>query len=72
LNSLHFNGSFAFTFCLLNGISSSSADLNQDGSIYLSELQQYLNKEVLSKSGGKQQPSSRMENITLDYLIWKK
>lgn len=61
-----------FTFCLLNGLSSQAADLNQDGIIYLSELQQYLFKEVSKQSGGKQQPTSRMENITLDYPIWRR
>ncbi|MES2592218.1 MAG: caspase family protein [Bacteroidota bacterium] len=61
-----------FTYCLLNGLSSQAADTNQDGVIYLSELQKYLVKEVSLKSAGKQQPTSRMENITLDYPVWKK
>lgn len=60
-----------FTYCLLNGISSQTADANKDGIIYLSELQQYLFLEVTKRSNGKQQPTSRMENITLDYPIWQ-
>ena len=60
-----------FTYCFLMGLSSQAADINKDGVIYLSELQKYLLMEVVKRSGGKQQPTSRMENITLDYPIWK-
>ena len=60
-----------FTYCFLNGLSTQEADTNKDGVIYLSELQKYLLMEVTKRSGGKQQPTSRMENITLDYPIWK-
>lgn len=61
-----------FTFCLLEGITSQKADLNRDGKIMLSEIQFYLQDEVEKKSGGKQKPTSRMENISLDYPIWMK
>ncbi len=59
-----------FTYCLLHGLQDQSSDLNKDGKIMLSELQTYIRSEVKSKSAGKQIPTSRMENITLDYPIW--
>ncbi|MEZ4922293.1 MAG: caspase family protein [Crocinitomicaceae bacterium] len=59
-----------FTFCLLEGIESNNADLNKDGKIFLAELQQYIQSKVYDLSRGKQQPTSRFENISLDYQIW--
>jgi WD40 repeat protein/uncharacterized caspase-like protein len=60
-----------FTYCLLIGLKNKTADINQDGEIMLSELQQYLQSEVLKMSNGKQKPTSRIENISLDYPVWK-
>ncbi|MBN2682255.1 MAG: caspase family protein [Bacteroidales bacterium] len=59
-----------FSYCLLNGIQSKKADLNKDGKIMLSELQKYLNENVTKLSKGKQQPSSRIENIEMDFRVW--
>jgi uncharacterized caspase-like protein len=59
-----------FTFCLLHGLTSKAADLNKDGVVYLSELQDYIRKEVSIQSNGKQVPTSRFDNISLDYPIW--
>ncbi|MGV6862133.1 MAG: caspase family protein [Putridiphycobacter sp.] len=59
-----------FTYCLLNGLKSKKADFNQDGMVYLSELQLFIRSEVMLKSKGKQTPTSRFENISLDYPIW--
>jgi WD40 repeat protein len=59
-----------FTYCLLNGLQSKKADLNEDGIVYLSELQFYIRNEVSKKSNGKQTPTSRFENISLDYPVW--
>jgi len=59
-----------FTYCFLKGITETTADYNQDGEIYLSEIQQYVQQQVLELSGGRQQPGSRFENISLDYRIW--
>jgi len=58
-----------FTFCLKEGINDNKADMNLDGEIMLSELQTYLRSEVGRLSGGRQQPTSRVENISLDYRI---
>ena len=59
-----------FTYCLLHGIKSKLADLNKDGRIFISELQEFVRLTVVQISKGKQQPSSRYENISLDYAIW--
>ncbi|MBX7095216.1 MAG: caspase family protein [Flavobacteriales bacterium] len=59
-----------FTYCLLHGLKNLKADLNQDGMVMLSELQQYLRSEVILLSNGAQQPTSRIENLSLDFRIW--
>ena len=59
-----------FTYCLLKGLKSGEADMNREGKIMLSELQEYVGKHVTRLSKGKQKPTSRAENIHLDYPIW--
>lgn len=59
-----------FTYCLLKGITSGEADLNQDGEIWLSELQEYVQTQVTLLSNGKQQPTSRIENQVVDFRVW--
>ncbi|HBS88758.1 MAG: hypothetical protein A2W91_04215 [Bacteroidetes bacterium GWF2_38_335] len=59
-----------FTFCLKEALTSKKADLNNDGSITISELQQYVQERVVELSKGKQQPTSRIENLILDFNIW--
>jgi WD40 repeat protein len=58
-----------FTSCLIEGIEKGKADINGDGAIYLSELQVYLQEAVFVKSGGRQRPTSRIENISADFRI---
>jgi hypothetical protein len=59
-----------FTYCLLHGLKNKAADLNHDGQIMLSELQQYLRTEVTKLSQGAQQPTSRIENLSMDFRVW--
>lgn len=59
-----------FTFSLLKGIETGEADLDKNGEIWLSELQQYISTTVLKLSKGKQQPTSRIENQTVDFRVW--
>lgn len=59
-----------FTYCLLHGLKDKAADANGDGQIMLSELQNYLRKEVTTLSNGAQQPTSRIENLTMDFRVW--
>jgi len=58
-----------FTYCMLEGIKTKKADLNRDGKIIISELRRYVYKKVSKLSKGKQRPTSREENLTLDYQI---
>jgi WD40 repeat protein/uncharacterized caspase-like protein len=59
-----------FTYCLLEGIKSKKADLDKNGEIMLSELQDYIGQKVAELSKGKQMPTSRFENLNLDYRVW--
>lgn len=59
-----------FTFCLLYGLKDKAADINKDGEVWLSELQNYVTQEVRILSKGKQIPTARSENLVLDYRIW--
>ena len=59
-----------FTYCLLNGLTTKAADLNQDGEIMLSEIQQYVQNQVSELSRGMQKPTSRIENIEMDFRVW--
>lgn len=59
-----------FTYSLIDGIKTMAADLDGDGKIMLSELQQYISGNVLELSGGKQRPTSRVENLSMDFQIW--
>ncbi len=59
----------AFTYCLLYGLSSGQADLNQNKIITLSELQEYLLFQVNKLTNGAQTPTSRVENLNTDFRI---
>jgi len=59
----------AFTYCLLFGLSSQKADLNQNKMILLSELQEYLLFEVNKLTNGQQTPTSRVENLNNDFRL---
>lgn len=59
-----------FTYCLLNGLSSMDADLDHDGEIWLSEIQDYLYVIVPKLSNGAQKPTTRMQNLSMDYRLW--
>lgn len=58
-----------FTFCLLSGLKNNKADQNMDRQIMISELRHYVYEEVLRLSNGKQMPTSREENISVDYRL---
>jgi WD40 repeat protein len=59
-----------FTYCLINGLRNKKADLNQDGKIVLSEIEEYLQTKVPELTAGKQRPTSRAENLSNDFVIW--
>jgi WD40 repeat protein len=60
----------AFTYCFLKGIKSRKADLNEDGEIWLSEMQEYLYIKVSEITQGRQVSTSRTENLQNDFKIW--
>ncbi|MDP2385549.1 MAG: ankyrin repeat domain-containing protein [Bacteroidota bacterium] len=60
-----------FSYSLINALRKHKADGNNDGKVYLSELQKYIEVDVPAITQGKQQPTSRSENISNDVLIWK-
>lgn len=59
-----------FTYCLLNGLKQKKADANFDGEINVSELREYVYNAVKTLSDGKQKPTARSENLSLDYRVW--
>jgi len=59
-----------FTYCMLNGLGSGDADLNNDNTIHISELREYVNQKVSALSGGKQNPTYRNENLSMDFALW--
>ncbi len=59
-----------FTYSLLHGLKSGEADINRDGQVMLSELQEYTFKRVSNLSNGLQTPTFRIQNIAVDYRIW--
>ena len=59
-----------FTYCMLDGMKSGTADLDGDGEIMLLELQEYVVDKVKALSKGRQIPNSRIQNMELDFRIW--
>ena len=60
-----------FTYVLITGLHSKKADLNKDGKIMLSELQDYVMKTVSELTLGRQNPTNRRENLDYDFIIWE-
>lgn len=59
-----------FTYALISGLTQMKADVDYSGTISVSEIRAYVNAQVTQLSGGKQIPSSREENISMDYIIF--
>ena len=59
-----------FTYSLLEGLETNHADINADGIVSVSELRDYISLKVQKLTNGKQNPSSRRENLENDYKIW--
>lgn len=60
-----------FTYSLINGLKSKKADLNNDGVIMLSEIQDYVMQSVSELTKGMQNPTNRRENLDYDFVIWR-
>lgn len=59
-----------FTYSLLQGLLENQADLDGNGQIMVSELEKYLARRVSEITGGAQQPTSRIVNLSNDWRIW--
>lgn len=59
----------AFAYCLLHVLREGVADLNVDGKIVISGLQQYLSKTVPQLTNNVQQPTYRVKNISNDWRV---
>jgi hypothetical protein len=60
-----------FTYAFLNGLKKNKADENNDGTILISEIQNFVGETVNRLSGGLQKPNARSENILNDFVIQK-
>lgn len=58
-----------FTSTLIEALQQKKADVNEDGRIHVSEMQQYVSKQVSKLSQGVQRPNSRTENKYQDFII---
>ena len=61
-----------FTYCVRKGIAEKAADSdggNDDGKVSVQELQQYVGKKVSELTRGKQQPTSRRENVDFEWFL---
>lgn len=59
-----------FTYSVIEGLSQGKADLSGDKKIYVSELRDFVGNRVKELTGGKQNPTSRTENLESDFVIW--
>lgn len=58
-----------FTASVLQGLKQGGADLDQDGSVRVSELIDYCRKEVRALSGNLQEPVARQINRSQDFIL---
>jgi len=59
-----------FTYSLLEGLKSGNADTNKDGEILVSELRDYVFNQVSKLTSGKQNPTTRRDNLDYDFRVW--
>jgi len=59
-----------FTYAVQSGLKNRMADLNQNGTITISELKEYVIRDVEKLTKGAQKPTSRKDNLENDYPIW--
>lgn len=65
-------GEGAFTYSILKGLGKGEADKDHNNVITVGELKNYVSKEVELLTNGKQKPTTRKENLSNDFEIWKK
>ena len=65
-------GNGAFTYSIIEGVMSSNADLDENGTIQVSELKEYVSQKVRDLTGGVQNPTARQENLEFDFELIKR
>lgn len=58
-----------FTYSVLQGLKTGEADINGDGEVRVSELHEFVVKNVRKLTNGQQNPTSRRENLNNDFRI---
>ena len=58
-----------FTYSILKGLRNYNADANNDKKITVSELKNYIIKEVEIQTAGRQKPTCRKENLEYDFRV---
>ena len=64
------NWNSVFTYTLLFGLQDKKVDLDGNGEIRVSELQNYLSTEVPKLTNNHQRLTMRLQNITNDWRVW--
>lgn len=59
----------AFTYTLLQGLKTTAADKNGDGTVSVSEVRNYIIENVDKITGGRQHPTTRKGNLEFDFKI---
>jgi hypothetical protein len=59
-----------FTFALRNGLGWKMADIDKNKIITVSELKMYMIHEVDRLTNGAQKPTSRKDNLDVDFKVW--
>lgn len=60
-----------FTFAVIEGLQKFNADFDRNKTITAGELRNYVVKRVSDLTNGRQNPTSRNENIDYDFTVWR-
>ncbi|MEO6733283.1 MAG: caspase family protein [Ferruginibacter sp.] len=64
-------GNSVFIHFILQGLKDGKADSNEDGEVTISELQNFVNKEIALYTDNRQKPSARIVNFDNDWVLYK-